>query len=204
MKKFTKAASAIIINEVIKQISAGENVAVISKKFGISAATILKYAKKENVVAVHADKKVKKAIKKTDRIDARHISNDERMELRKKAKALRKTTGIAQTARALGVAQLTVRRWEESESDTYHKRGRKLKMLNIRAVTDEARMKLNAKVIEMHKNGETIEAISDSVRVNKLLVARWVNRGVVAGKRGRKAHSTEVVADVATQVEAQG
>ena len=117
MKKFTKAASAIIINEVIKQISAGENVAVISKKFGISPATILKYAKKENVVVVNADKKVTKAVKKTDRIDARHISNEERMELRKKAKDLRKTTGIAQTARVLGVAQLTVRRWEESNLD---------------------------------------------------------------------------------------
>jgi transposase-like protein len=203
MKKFTKAATAIIINEVIKQIASGEDVKVVSAKFGISEATILKYAKKENVAVTPVTKKAKKAVKKTDRIDARHMSNDERMELRQKAKDLRKTTGIAQTARVLGVAQLTVRRWDESESDTYHKRGRKVKMLNVRKVTDDERMELNAKVIEMHKNGETIEVISDSLHVNKLLVARWIKRGVVAGKRGRKAHSTEVATEVATQVEAQ-
>lgn len=205
MKKFTKATTAIIINEAMKNISSGEDVRSVSNKFGISEFTLLKYAKARNVVIKQVPTQTKrKAVKVTDRIDARHMSNDERMALRLKAKEMRKSTGIAQTARALGVAQLTVRRWDESEGDTYHKRGRKSKMIDIRATTDETRIELNTKVLDMHKNGDSIETISDSLHINKLLITRWIKRGVVSGTRGRKAksHTDQVESVAMTEVQA--
>ena len=194
------AMRLVIAKEVVQRIANGEAPDKVAKEFGANIALVNSWLKRDSEGTLD---KHYHATKVVDRIDARHMSNDDRMSLRQKAKDMRKTTGIAQTARALGVAQLTIRRCDESEAETYHKRGRKFKMINIRTVTDDVRIELNTKALEMHKNGQNIDAISESLRINKLLITRWIKLGVVTGKRGRKARmEVETTTEVSTEVQA--